>query len=112
MGLFKSTNEINTEKLQEFLFEGEEIDSVYSHSVDFVALTNKRLIFVDQGIFSREIGVVTIPYSKIEKIAIVKDKHWTIKNEVEVTTKHDKHELKLYKAGLEFYNKLSKYICD
>lgn len=112
MAFLKSSEEIHTENLKPFLFEGENVEHIYSLVTDFVALTNKRLIFVDQSVFSKETGVITIPYSKIEKIGIVKDKKWSLSDKVEITTRNDKHELKLIKGGLEFYKKLSKFICD
>ncbi|MGZ7442981.1 PH domain-containing protein [Paenibacillus sp. TH7-28] len=49
MALFKSgeNREKHIQQLQEFLFEGEQIERTYGLSSDFVALTNKRLIYVD-----------------------------------------------------------------
>ena len=117
MGLFssKSAEEIHGDKIKEFLFEGEILEHVYGLVVDFVALTNKRMIFVDKSVFSKETGVISVPYSKIEKIAIVKDKFWSLSDKIEVTTRSDKHELKLLQGkneGLKFYTTLSKYICE
>lgn len=111
MGFLKSAEEIHGEKLQEFLVEGETVEHVYSLVVDFVALTNKRILFVDQSVFSKETAVITIPYSKIEKIGLQKDKRWSLSDKVEITTRNDKHELKLLKGGLEFYKKLTQHIC-
>lgn len=115
MGFFSKIEEANKDtrrkKLEPFLFEGETIEYVYPLKHDFAALTNKRLIFVDQSVLVKETGVVSIPYSRIDKIAIVKDKTWSITDSVEVTTRHDKHELSFLQDGLEFYNKLAKFIC-
>lgn len=115
MGFFSKLDESNRnakkEQIKMFLFDGEIIEYVYPLSTDFVALTNKRLIFVDKNVLLKETGIKTIPYSKIEEIAIVKDKAWAITDKVEITTRHDKHELKLLQDGLEFYNKLAERIC-
>lgn len=115
MGFFSGLDESNRntqkEKIKMFLFEGETIEYVYPLSTDFVALTNRRLIFVDKNVLLKETGIVTIPYAKIEQIGIVKDKAWAITDKIEITTRHDKHELKLLKDGLEFYNKLAAHIC-
>lgn len=98
-------------KLEPFLFEGESIEYVYPLKTDFAALTNKRLIFVDSKVFLKETGIVSIPYSKIEQIGIVKDPTWSLSDRVEITTRHDKHELDFLKDSLEFYKKLASYIC-
>ncbi|UZH06423.1 PH domain-containing protein [Heyndrickxia coagulans] len=95
-------------------YSKETIEHVYGLAIDFVALTNKRLIFVDQSLFGKETGVVSIPYSRIDEIGIVKDKFWSMSDKIMITTKHDKHELKLLQGkdeALKFYNTLAKYIC-
>jgi hypothetical protein len=107
----QSTKDRNSQIIEEFLFEGENIENIYPLKNDFAALTNKRLIFVDQNVLVKETGVVSVPYSRIDKIAIVKDKTWAITDEVEITTRHDKFELKFLRDSLDFYNRLAQHIC-
>lgn len=115
MAFFNTSAEDRYKKqIQEFLFDGETIEHVYGLAIDFVALTNKRLIFVDQSLLGKETGVVSIPYSHIDEIGIVKDKFWSMSDKVLITTKHGKHELKLLQSkdeSLKFYNTLAKHIC-
>jgi hypothetical protein len=115
MGIFSAINDqakkINEEKVRQFLFDGEILENVYALSLDFVAITNKRLIFVDSKVFTKETGVVSVPFRAIDKIAIIKDKAWALGDRIEITTRNDKYELKLLKNGLEFYKELSYRIC-
>lgn len=99
--------------IQEYLIEGEAVEQVYGLLVDFVALTNKRVIFVDKTIVSKKTSVTSIPYSKIESISIEKGKTLALSNEIEIVTKHKAYELKFVKGGdvVGFYKSLTKHIC-
>lgn len=67
MALFKTDNKDNhTKQVQEFLYEGEELEQTYGLMIDFIALTSTRIIFVDKTFLSKNSAVISIPYSKIE----------------------------------------------
>lgn len=95
---------------QDFLIEGEYIEQIYKLQLDFAALTNLRLIFIDNNLGSNKKVVTSIPYSKIEVISIDEG---TLSDEVEIATKHKAYKLKFYKGTdvLGFYNTLAKHIC-
>ncbi|MBB5174003.1 PH domain-containing protein [Texcoconibacillus texcoconensis] len=103
------------EKAEEFLFEGEKIESTYGLMVDFVTFTSHRVIFVDRSILSKSKKVVvSIPYSKIEEIAIEKTGTLSFSNNIEISTKKETHSLNFMKGTdvMEFYRDLSRRICE
>ncbi|MCM3700314.1 PH domain-containing protein [Paenibacillus macerans] len=115
MALFASgeNREKHIQQLQEFLFEGEQIERTYGLSSNFVALTNKRLIYVGKIPLSKQTQVTTIPYSKIEEIGFEITGNFSLTNKINVTTRAGKHELEFDKAAniKEFYINLSRHIC-
>jgi len=116
MALFKSgeNREKHLQQIQEFLFEGEQIERTYGLvSSEFIALTNKRLIFVEKVPLSKQIQVTSIPYSKIEEIGFEITGSFSLTNKINVITKAGKHELEFDKSAnvKEFYMILSKHIC-
>ncbi|GIP51844.1 MULTISPECIES: PH domain-containing protein [Paenibacillus] len=116
MAFFKSgeNREKHLQQVQEFLFEGEQVNHTYGLSSDFVALTNKRMIYVGKLPLSKQIQVTTIPYSKIEEIGFEITGTFSLTNKINVITKAGKHELEFDKAAniKEFYLNLSKHICQ
>lgn len=115
MALFKSgeNRDKHLQQLHEFLFEGEQIERTYGLTTDFVALTNKRLIYVGKIPLSKQTQVTTIPYSKIEEVGFEITGSFSLTNKINVTTKAGKHELEFDKLAniKEFYINLSKHIC-
>lgn len=118
MGFFSAiteqANQIKENMVKQYLFVGEDVDYISPKHDEFIALTNKRIIFVDARIFNNESGVVSIPYSKINKIVIANKNPLSSSKKIEITTQSDKHEIKFLKPeeGLEFYRKLSMHICN
>jgi hypothetical protein len=100
-------------QVAEFLFEGEEVLQTYGLLLDFVALTNKRILFVDKTAMSRRTAVISIPYSKVEAISIEKGKLWSLSNRVEIQTKGRTYELEFLKGAdvMGFYRTLARMIC-
>ncbi|MBU8907653.1 PH domain-containing protein [Desertibacillus haloalkaliphilus] len=116
MSFFKSRDnqEKHIDQIQEYLIPGEQLEQTYGLVIDFVALTDKRILFVDKSFVSKATAVVTIPYSKIEEIAIQKSGTLSFTNKVEITTKGGSHELSFVKGAdvFGFYKKLTSKICD
>lgn len=120
MGLFggsKNENILETleNEVKELLFDGETIEEIYPLLLDFVCLTNKRVILVDKKLTSSEVFIYSIPYSKIEEISMEKGKMLTLSNQIEIMTKAKTHDLKFIKGTntsvLDFYKKVCKHIC-
>ncbi|WP_147804920.1 PH domain-containing protein [Alkalicoccus halolimnae] len=117
MGLFsRGDNKAkHIEQAEEFLFDREEVLSTYGLMVDFAAFTSHRILFVDRSFMTKSKSVVvSIPYSKIEEIAIEKTGFFAFSNTIEIATKSDKHALQFMKDTdvMEVYRELSKKICN
>lgn len=83
-------NKLHMETAKQYLIGDEEIIQCYGKVLDFAALTNKRLIFVDAKADGRK-KVVSIPYSQIVEVSC--DYGYT-KGEVEIITRKNEYELK------------------
>ncbi|MFB4164300.1 PH domain-containing protein [Alteribacillus sp. JSM 102045] len=117
MGFFSKgdNRKKHTEEAQQFLFEGEELEGTYGLMVDFVAFTSHRLLFVDRSVLSKSKSVVvSIPYNKIEEIAIEKTGLLSFSNNIEITIKKETHSLNFLKDTdvMGIYRDLSKRICQ
>ncbi|WP_175487500.1 PH domain-containing protein [Alteribacillus persepolensis] len=116
MGFFKraGNRKKHAEEAEQFLFEGEKLQSTYGLLVDFVAFTSHRILFVDKSVLSKSKSVVvSIPYGKIEEIAIEKTGFFSVSNNIEITTKKETHSLTFLKDTnvMEVYRDLAKRIC-
>lgn len=101
------------EEAEEYLVDGEEIITVRGLILDFVCLTNKRVFFVDKKFTSSATALISIPYEKIDAIAIEKGKTFSLTNEIEIMTKGKEFELKFIKGEdvVGFYKQLTKLVC-
>jgi hypothetical protein len=102
MALFKSgeNREKHLQQIQEFLFEGEQIERTYGLvNSQFIGLTNKRLIFVGKIPLTKQMQVISIPYSKIEEIGFEITSAFSLTNKINVITKSGKHELEFDKIS-------------
>lgn len=116
MGLFSKgdNKEKHKEQVEEFLFEGEELIGTYGLMIDFAAFTSHRILFVDRSLLSKTKSVVvSIPFTKIEEIAIEKTGFFAFSNNIEISTKSGTHALQFMKDSdvMEFYRELAKRIC-
>ncbi|MBB6451135.1 hypothetical protein HNR44_003129 [Geomicrobium halophilum] len=100
------------EQASEYLVEDEQLLQTYGLMIDFVALTNRRVIFVNKSFVSKRSEVVSIPYTKIEEIALLKDRKLAISNPVRISTRSNNHHLNLIKGNdaTGFYKQLSRQI--
>lgn len=83
-------NQKAQEKMQDILFEGENVEFAFSYIRDVILFTNSRIIFVDkQGVTGKKECFESIPYKSV------------IRFSVETTGNFDADsELKLWVSGL------------
>ncbi|QQK79079.1 PH domain-containing protein [Salicibibacter cibi] len=98
------------DQAREYLVGDEQLLHTYGLLIDFVALTDQRVIFVEKSWVSKRSEVVSIPYSKIEEIALLKDRRMSISNPVRISTRSKDHQLNLIKGNdsVGFYKQLSR----
>lgn len=74
MSFLKSKDQVTSEKtefIKSLLVPGEELEKFYLIGVEFLAITNKRLIIKDKdGIFDTNPSLTTIPISKLSGVSI------------------------------------------
>jgi len=80
MGLFGKQDNTNiAEKykteINDFLVQGEEVEGIYPLIIDFLCITNKRIIFVDKVISLKEPKTTTysVPYKNIMSVGLEKN---------------------------------------
>ncbi len=76
MGFFdKIADKATAKKLEEvklLLLENEEVEYAFSLLLDHGYITNKRLIISDKSFLSSEQALISIPFSKINSVSILK----------------------------------------
>ncbi|MBE6049340.1 MAG: PH domain-containing protein [Clostridium sp.] len=109
----KSAMEVYGDKVKEFLLLGEEIESIYPLVLDFLCVTNKRLIFVDKEISFKEptTSIITIPYKNITGVGLVKNqKLLSISDELIIKTYRENYKLKFLRLEssniVQIYNEV------
>jgi len=109
MGLFggkegkekKSPEEIYGPQIEELLMYGEEVERIYPLFIDFMAITNKRLIYVDKDLSLKDpkTTIYSTTFDKIVEVGIVKsEKLFSMTEELIIVTKGKTHELKFLKG--------------
>lgn len=114
MGLFGGENtRKHVSHAYEYLYEGEELVQTYGMLLDFVALTTRRILFVDKAVFSKKTAVISIPYSRVESIALERGDFWSRTSKVEIQTRGKTYLLEFCKEAdvMGFYQTLAYYIC-
>ncbi|MCJ8015203.1 PH domain-containing protein [Paenibacillus sp. KQZ6P-2] len=115
MGIFSSsTKKDNEADVNKFLVDGESIISVHALMIDYAALTNKRVIFVDRTAASNTLFVtVTIPFSRIDTIEL-ENKALALTNKLTIISRGKAYDLKFNKEEdvLSFYKQLTERICN
>jgi hypothetical protein len=87
------------EEINGFLLEGEEIENIYIAIVDFVCLTNKRMIFADKsGVLAKGDFMVSVPYKNIISVFTTKGGWNSFSDFVGFSTAGSVHQLKLTKG--------------
>jgi hypothetical protein len=93
MGLFsKAEMQVSAKQIAEietFLLEGETITQAYSLILDFAALTNLRVLFVEKD--GTETVVNSLPYNRITGVAL--SKNWLSSKSVAIYASGLKHKV-------------------
>lgn len=112
-GLVNRGKEKHGAEVMDYLFQGERVISTYGLLIDFAALTTERLLFVDKTLISKRSFVVSVPYSKVESVAIEKDRRLAFTNKIIIYTKKREFSLNFIKGTsvLEFYHALCANAC-
>jgi len=122
MGLFskddkpkQDVREKYEKEISEFLLSGEVVEGVYPLIIDFLCITNKRLIFVDKEISIKEpkTTIYSIPYGNIASVGLEKnEKAFAFTDEISIVTKGKTHQLKFVRGTniVELYNTLVEKI--
>jgi len=95
------------------LYQGEFLIQTVGTALDFVALTNERIIFVDRTVFGKKKAIISIPYSKIDAITWEKGSFWSGMSRLEIVTRAKTYELSFRKETnvQGFYQLLAHGIC-
>jgi len=122
MGMFnkddkpkQDINEKHRSEINELLLPGEEIEYIYPLFIDFLCLTNKRLIFVDKDLSFKEpkTTIYSTPYKNILSVGLEKnEKVFAFTDKLAIVTKGKTHELKFLKVTniKDVYNNLVQKI--
>lgn len=86
MGLFdnlqQKVSDNAKKELEKILPETDTIDKIYIVKEDFCALTDKRVVFVDKKLVSSKKTLTSVPYSKINFVALKRGGFLSISKEV------------------------------
>lgn len=100
-------------EVSEFLMQGEEIEGIYPLVIDYLCITNKRIIFVDKVISIKEPMITTysVPFKNIMSIGLEKNlKPVAVTDELQIVTLGAVYNLKFLRAtGVvikDIYNQL------
>lgn len=115
MGLFDSKDkkvENATQEVSSLLFEDEIIESLHLLIEDFIALTNKRVLFVNKVAGTTKKDVTTIPYSKITSVSLSKGGFMRFSQEITIGVGSGKFECKTFEPNevLQLYKQLTHKI--
>lgn len=112
MGFIDDQNKKNEAKakaeVENFLLEGEQLEDIYMNVEDYIAFTDKRMVFVDKSLMSSKKAVHSIPYQKLITVSFLKGGTFSIAKEIEVAISGHTYEIKAYddKKALTIYKKL------
>lgn len=113
MGIFGGGAKKESEQdVSQYLIDGESVISVHSLMIDYAALTNKRVIFVDRSAASNTLSnTVSIPFSRIDTIEL-ENKALSLTNKLTIISRGKSYDLKFNKNEdvLEFYKNLTAQI--
>jgi len=75
MGLFdkKTKEQIIDEKREyysQYMVEGEELLNIYQTIIDFVVVTSKKIIVIDNSLWKAKTNMIFIPFDKISAISM------------------------------------------
>lgn len=118
MGFLDDQNKKNEAKAKEevtsFLLEGESIEEIFLNIEDYVAFTNRRLIFIDKSLASSKKAVHSIPYQKLITVAYLRGGFFSLAKELEIAISGHTYEIKAYDnaKAMAIYKKLMGKLFD
>jgi len=86
-------NEVET-----LLIPGEAIQQTIKMFEDYLAFTDKRIIFVDKKFIGSSRAIVSIPYSKITEVGMTSGGFMKFSQELAIQVGSHRHEFKVYDA--------------
>lgn len=94
------------QEIEPLLLQGEQLESCYPLSLDFVAITNKRMLFVDKKWSSSKRAMISVPWNKVTGVAMERGGFMAFSQEVEVAVGSKSYEFKFYspEESMEAYN--------
>jgi hypothetical protein len=97
----------------EYLWEDEDLLHVYGSRKDLVALTTRRLLFIDRSLFRAGRSVITVPYSRIGAVFLEKASFFSGRRKVAVQTPGKTHVLEFgnSRQAERFYDILADFVC-
>jgi len=112
MGFLDDQNKKVAEKarleVNSFLLDDENLEEIFMNSEDYVAFTNKRMMFIDKSLMSSKKAVHSIPYNKLITVAYLKGGTFSLAKEIEIAISGHTYEIKAYddKKAMSIYKKL------
>jgi len=100
-------------EVEEFLMDGEEVENIYQQVIDYLCITNKRIIFVDKSLSIKEptVTIHSVAFKNIISIGFEKNLKATAMTDVlSVTTINGIYKIKFYRSTTDtkaVYNQLS-----
>lgn len=72
MGLFSTSSDTASKDVQELLLPGETLELQVKLVEDYLAVTDKRILFIDAEIGSSKREIVSIPFSRITEVSMLR----------------------------------------
>lgn len=119
MGIFDKITkpQDDTEKfmheVEEFLIQGEEVENIYRQVIDYLCITNKRVIFVDKDLSIKDptVTIHSVPFKNIVSIGFEKNsKPAAMTDVLSITTINTVYQIKFTRAITDskvVYNQLA-----
>lgn len=103
----EQTYEKYKSEIDSLLLVDEVLEDVYPLIIDYLCITNKRIIFVDKEIHG-ETEIVSVPFKNISDVSLNKGKILALTNQLKIRTRGKDHELKFIKGRnvLSIYNQI------
>lgn len=97
------------EELDAILLEEEAVVLYFPLAVDYVVLTNRRVLFVDKSISSTETTINSIPLSRISSVHLAKGGFLKFTKSVYIRVSSESYKITFLfeKNAAEFFNKVN-----
>ena len=84
MGLFTSSSDTFTKEIDSLLLPGEQVELTAKLTEDYLAITNKRVIFIDAELGSSKREIISIPFHRIIEVAMQRIGNLTFAQQVSI----------------------------